>query len=217
MLGGSRIARRLPLVAALFAVLVAVPSAALANDSALGGAGAAVKPITSSTIRMTAETVQVTMFGYFAEYQVDFQFTNSGDPQTVKLGFPFPLPFEDAAYSPQAAFRAWQDGKRLPVTYQVVAGANGDRTGYYIHEAVFPPGDTMIRVRYYAVPDTSVRTEDVTVTPPADFAGASWMHGSYPYTVSTGAGWAGTIGTSIIRYYVSADAKAWGFERAIEA
>lgn len=206
--------RRWARAALLLAALLAAPGAvAHANDSAMGGAGGAVKPVGSTTIRMGAETVQVVAFERYAEYQVDFQFENTGAPQHVKLGFPFPLPFEDGEYTPPAGFRAWQGDTPLPVTYQEVK--EGDwKLGYYLHEADFPTGKTMVRVRYYAAPDTSVGSPPPNLRPPERFAGSSSFLGFYPYTVSTGAGWAGTIGTSVIRYYISPDALVWGVNEA---
>lgn len=203
------------ITALVVAALLVTPAIARANDSAMGGAGGAVKPITSSTIRMEAETVQVILYGKFAEYQVDFRFVNKGAPQRVKLGFPFPVPPEEGDYSPPAAFRAWQGDRQLAVTYREIPEGDG-KTGYFLHEAQFPTGATMIRVRYYAYPDTAAVEAPPGLIPPTRFAGEYSLSGSYPYTVHTGAGWSGTIGTSVIRYYISSDAIAWGFEPAIE-
>jgi hypothetical protein len=202
--------------AALLALLVLAPATVLANDSAMGGAGGAVTPIGSSTIRMVAETVQVIAYGDFAEYRIDFRFENSGTPQKVKLGFPFPLPFEgEDNGSPAAAFRAWSGDTPLAVTYQEVTAKSGARTAYFLHEAEFPTGETMIRVSYYAKHDSTAGSPPEGLAAPARFGDAFSYWGFYPYTVSTGAGWAGTIGKSVIRYNVSSDALAWGFEQAI--
>jgi hypothetical protein len=201
---------------ALAALLLIAPAAGIANDSAMGGAGGAVTPIGSSTIRMAAETVQVIAYGDFAEYRVDFRFENSGTPQKVKLGFPFPLPLEgEENATPAAAFRAWQGETPLAVTYQEVTAKSGARTAYFLHEADFPPGETMIRVSYYAKHDSTAGSPPEGLAAPARFGDAFSYWGFYPYTVSTGAGWAGTIGKSVIRYNVSSDALAWGFEQAI--
>jgi hypothetical protein len=200
---------------ALAALLVFMPATGVANDSAMGGAGGAVTPIGSSTIRMTAETVQVIAYGDFAEYRVDFRFENSGAAQKVKLGFPFPLPFEgEENATPAAAFRAWRGEEPLAVTYQEVTAKSGARTAYFLHEAEFPTGETMIRVSYYAKHDSTAGSPPDGLAAPPRFPDAFSYWGSYPYTVSTGAGWAGTIGKSVIRYYVSPDALAWGFEPA---
>lgn len=197
------------------AVLPLSPSGVAANDSGVGGAGMNVKPVTSTSIRMTAETVQVIALQQYAEYQVDFQFENRGSAQRVKLGFPFPVPTEQD-YIPPAGFRAWQGRKLLPVTYQEVDTEAG-RLGYYLHEAVFPHGTTMIRVRYFASPDSGVGGDlPDGINPPARFTPSASFWGAYPYTVSTGAGWVGTIGTSVIRYYVSRDALLWGVDLAAE-
>ncbi|MDO8916027.1 MAG: hypothetical protein Q7W16_08105 [Coriobacteriia bacterium] len=211
--------RRRIIAGLLAAALLAVPSIATANDSSMGGAGGAVTPIGSSNIRMDAETVQVLLFGDFAEYRVDFRFENSGPPQLIKLGFPFPLPFEgEENATPAAAFRAWKGETPLVVTYQEVTAKSGARIAYYLHEAEFPTGTTMIRVSYYARHDSTAGSPPDGVAPSGRFAGAPFSYwGFYPYTVSTGAGWAGTIGKSVIRYYVTGDALAWGFEPAIAA
>jgi hypothetical protein len=203
-------------VAAALVAALAAPGTAFANDSAMGGAGGAVTPIGNSDIRMAAETVQVLVYQQFAEYRIDFRFENSGAPQTIELGFPFPLPYEgEENNTPAAAFRAWQGGKPLAVTYQEVLAKSGARTAYYLHEAEFPTGATMIRVSYYALHDSTAGSPPAGATPPERYKSAFSYWGSYPYTVSTGAGWAGTIGKSIIRYYVSSDAQAWGIESAI--
>jgi hypothetical protein len=210
----TRIAR---ITALSLTVLIAfTPVMGVANDSAMGGAGGAVAPIGSSSIRMAAETVQVIAYGDFAEYRVDFRFENSGATQKVKLGFPFPLPYEgEENATPAAAFRAWRGDTPLTVTYQEVTAKSGARTAYFLHEAEFPPGETMIRVSYYAKHDSTAGSPPEGLAAPARFPEAFSYWGSYPYTVSTGAGWAGTIGKSVIRFYVSSDALAWGFEPAI--
>jgi hypothetical protein len=209
--------RRWALIALLTAALMAPSAVAAANDSSMGGAGGAVAPIGSSDIRMAAETVQVILYGDFAEYRVDFRFENSGPLQLIKLGFPFPLPYEgEENATPAAAFRAWKGETPLAVTYQEVTAKSGARTAYFLHEAEFPTGTTMIRVSYYARHDSTAGSPPDGVVASGRFAGAPFSYwGFYPYTVSSGAGWAGTIGKSVIRYYISDDALAWGFEPAI--
>jgi hypothetical protein len=209
-------ARRSGIAVATFALvaLLAAPAPGVANDSAMGGAGGAVTPIGSTTIRMKAETVQVLVYQQFAEYRVDFQFENSGAPQKVKLGFPFPVPVE-GDYTPPAAFRAWQGDKPLAVTYEETPAKDMMKTGYYLHEADFPTGVTMISVSYFADHDMWAEQPPEGATPPERFKDATSFWGSYPYQVSTGAGWAGTIGQSTIRYYVTRDALLWGVDAAI--
>lgn len=198
----------------LAALLIGAPASGSANDSAMGGSGGAVAPIGSTTIRMVAETVQVVIYRQFAEYRVDFEFENSGAPQTVKLGFPFLVPAE-GDYQPPAAFRAWRGDTPLEVTYQTTDNKDGTVTGYYLHDAAFPAGTTRIRVSYFAYHDSWASQPPASATPPAPYKDGHSFWGSFPYQVSSGAGWAGTIGTSVIRYYVSPDAMLWGIDEAI--
>ncbi|MBA4370601.1 MAG: hypothetical protein C0418_03360, partial [Coriobacteriaceae bacterium] len=178
-----------------------------------------VKPITSTDIRMEAETVQVIAYDRYAEYRVDFKFVNRGKAQKVKLGFPFNKPPE-GDYIPPAAFRAWQDGKPLTVTYAEVddriPGWEGWKRDYYLHEATFPHGTTMITVNYLAAPGSTVVGPPEGVAPPPKYADATynWL-AYYPYRVSTGSGWAGTIGTTVIRYSLSSDFLGWGPDEAM--
>lgn len=207
-------------IAALTAALVlGAPAAALANDSLVTGTGGNVKPITSTDIRMEAETVQVVCYDRYAEYRVDFKFVNRGKPQKIKLGFPFNKPPE-GTYIPPAAFRAWQDGKSLAVTYaevdEGIPGWEGWKRDYYLHEATFPRGTTMITVSYLAAAGSTVVEPPEGVAPPSDYTDASYNWLTYfPYRVSTGAGWAGTIGTTVIRYSLSSDFLGWGPDEAM--
>ena len=142
------------LVLALAAGLVAATYAA-ADDTAVGGTVGSVKALTSTTIRMESETVQVIAYSRFAEYRAEFHFVNSGPQQTVTLGFPFPSPTGEGDSIPPAAFRAWQDGKPLVVTVQ--KGQDGPApTDFYVHTADFPPGKTTVTVDYLASPTWSV-------------------------------------------------------------
>ena len=128
--------------------LLAGPVApALADDGSVFTAGGAVHPMANSDIRMESETVQAVCFGGFAEYRAEFHFVNSGEPQTVQLGFPFLDYSKRFEGQPSlVAFRAWQDGVELPVTV-----GNGDdpawpgsEINYYLHAANFPRGESVI-------------------------------------------------------------------------
>lgn len=210
--------RSIGVVAALVVLCLALPGAATANDSAIGTVGGAIAAIGNNDIRMNAETVQITALSKFALVRVDFEFVDSGPQQTVKLGFPFELNYEpdNPVDSPRvAAFRAWQDGKPLDVTWQKAPrdGSQVIDVGYFIHQATFKPGKTMIRVEYVAEPNGAVPGADMPA-PPAKYAGMWSMDDSYEYWVHTGAGWKGTIGTSIIRFTLAPDFEGWGVEEA---
>jgi hypothetical protein len=107
------------LACALLAVALTRPPAATANDTSLGATGGTVYPVRSTDIRLAAETVQVTCFGRFAEFRIDFRFVNEGERQKVKLGFPFTDvvdSLEQDGTPRPVGFQAWRDGRPLAVT-----------------------------------------------------------------------------------------------------
>jgi hypothetical protein len=191
---------------------------ALADDTEVGGSVGAVKPLTNTTISMESETVQAILYSRFAEYRADFHFVNSGPQQEVTLGFPFPLPSGEGDQVPPAAFRAWQDGRALTVS--VVKGKDGPTpTNFYAHTVDFPPGKTTVTVDYLAAPTWSVgdvlQSGAVTATPPPAYAGEAAYWHLYDYTLHTGANWAGSIGTAVLRYTLSDDFVGWGVPAAV--
>ena len=195
------------------ALLAGGVAAAWANDTAIGGAGGTVSPLADDGIALEAETVQVIAYRRFAAYRVDFKFRNDGPPKTLLLGFPFPQGIEEESpHLPPASVRAWQDGAPLEVT--MVEGTDGEElVEYWTHEVSFPVGVTFVRVEYYAAPTVTAGGPPAGMEPPAPWQGFdSWM-ALYPYTVHTGAGWAGSIGTTLIRYTFTDDADAWGAEQ----
>jgi hypothetical protein len=194
------------------ALLASGAVAAWANDTAIGGAGGTVEPLADDVITLEAETVQVIAYRRFAAYRVDFKFRNDGPAKTLLLGFPFPQGIEpESPHLPPASVRAWQGDTRLEVT--MVKGTDGEEiVEYWTHEVDFPAGVTFVRVEYYAAPTVTAGGPPAGMTPPAPWQEFdSWM-ALYPYTVHTGAGWAGTIGKTVIRYTFTEDADAWGTE-----
>ncbi len=201
-------------------ILCLLPNApALANDTAVGGIGGDVYPLSSTDIRMEAETVQVTCYREFAEYQVDFVFVNDGAPQLVKLGFPFMVTaLNDPWGNAPVAFRAWQDGEPLAVTLgrevsQEDLMSADNAPGYYLHEATFPRGRTIITVSYLAEPTFSAGNRFAKLTPQAFIAmnmggWSSW----YEYWLHTGAGWKGTIGKATIRFQLADSFDGWALD-----
>jgi len=154
------------------------------------------------------------LYGTFAEYVVDFKFVNSGPVQTVRLGFPYGLDDKTGDWPPVAlaGFLAYQDGRPLGVTLST--GTDGPLvTGWFEHTATFPPGTTMIRVRYVTRPSVTagIYPEDASGSAPKQYAGMLGVTAWYPYTLHTGAGWAGTIGRAVVRYTASADFEGWAF------
>lgn len=184
----------------------AVP--ALANDTAVGGAGGTVVPMTGDGVRLEAETVQVILHRRFASYRIDFLFRNEGPAQTLKLGFPFPQGSDGAPHVPPASVRAWSDGTSLPVTRDTGTD-NGTDVEWWLHDVTFEAGATHVRVEYYAAPTLSPGTPG-SLSLPEGMTSLDVETAVFPYTVHTGAGWAGTIGKSIIRYELSGDFEGWG-------
>ena len=93
--GGTAIAPRrvlrafaLSVLSCALLVVLLLPSPALADNGEVGATGGSVYPIWTTDIRMTAETVQATCFGSFAEYRIDFEFFNESKARWVRLGFP---------------------------------------------------------------------------------------------------------------------------------
>ncbi len=207
-------------LAAIFALaLLLHPPRALANDTAVGGIGGDVYPLSSTDIRMEAETVQAVCYREFAEYRVDFRFVNQGDAQTVRLGFPFVVTVTDQFGMGNApiAFRAWQDGEPLAVTLgrgvsQEDLMSSNAPLGYYLHEATLPKGETTITVSYLARPTISAGSR-FDLTPP-EFAVLSVTGWSahHDYWLHTGAGWAGSVGKAVVRYHLADDFDGWAVD-----
>jgi hypothetical protein len=190
--------------------LVVLPSVALADDSSMGGIAGDWYPLANTDIRMKAETVQATCYDGFAEFRADFQFVNSGPAQTLMLGFPFAYDPEDQGGLPMG-FRAWQDGK--PLNVSVGQGTEGTYEAYYLHQATFRTGTTMITVSYLANPSWSSGERFPELIPPeCAAAGARGQDGRYDYWLHTGAGWAGTIGTAVLRFTLADDFLGYGVD-----
>ena len=166
---------------ALLATLLLPRTVALADDSSVGAAGGSVHAIWTTDIRMAAETVQAVCFGEFAEYRVDFRFVNEGKARKVKLGFPFTTAVSgEEGASPPVGFQAWQNDRPLTVRAVATRETKSGTVGYFVHEALFPHGATMITVSYLApqggVVNDRRRTADV---------GAPGTGGFYQYWLHT--------------------------------
>jgi len=205
--------RRTAALASLLVVLLAAASPAIADDSRVGGDPGNVHIEASDDIRMEAETVQAVVYQGFAEYVVDFAFLNSGPEQEVRLGFPFGLDDKSGDRPPLAlaGFLAYQGDEPLEVT--LTTGRDGPyTTGWFEHTATFPPGRTMIQVRYVTRPGVSMGLPDgVSENAPAQYRGMPAVTGTYSYTLHTGSGWAGTIGRAVVRYSLAEDFEGWDF------
>lgn len=213
-LASAPVLRAAVLLGAMLALAIAVvwtPPPALADDTALGGIAGAYYPLSSTDIRMESETVQAVVYRHFAEYRADFLFVNSGAPQTLQLGFPYEVNPEGESRGGLIGFRAWQDGKPLGVT---VGKGSVSYLEYYVHEATFPTGTTMISVSYMASPTVTAGTRLMELMPPefAAIPGITGWDAKYDYWLHTGAGWAGTIGTAVVRFTMADDFRGYGME-----
>jgi hypothetical protein len=215
----KRVALALAVVGAL---VIAVP-AATANDSSVGTQGAAIRPLADTDIRMDSEAVQIICMRDYALYRIDFKFVNESDTEkAIKLGFPFP-DFENTedgnrGDSP-AAFGAWLNGAELEVKQERGFDTDGEAEWpvvWFTREAVFPPGESMVTVSYIGSPDSSVMGSHIyeALSLPPDSPG---IVGYYPYLVHTGAGWAGPIGTTVVRYVLADDFNGSRVDDVMEA
>lgn len=204
-------------IALAIVVVMLASGVAAANDTVVGGLGGALAPLGSSKIRMEAETVQSVVYNGYAHVRVDFKFVNSGEPQTLTLGFPFALSDEPSVPSGIAGFQAWVDGHRIPVGYET--GADGaKKVGYYTHQVTFKRGVTMVRVEYLTDASAgSGAVEEMGIRRPAWHTGGWTTRSWYPYWVHTGAGWAGTIGKTVIRFRLADDCAGFDPEHATRA
>lgn len=213
--------KRVGLVLVALCMLVVATPSALANDSAVGTQGAAVRPIGDTDIRMDSEAVQIVCMRGYALYRVDFKFVNASDAEkAIKLGFPFP-DFENEEGNrgmPPAAFRAWLNGQELDVKQEPGFDSDGDAEWpviWFTREAVFPPGESMVTVSYLGTPDVSVMSGEL-VQALGDAVAETGSVAYYPYLVHTGAGWAGTIGKSVVRYTLAEDFNGSQVDRVME-
>lgn len=197
------------LVALVMCLTLLAAPAALANDSAVGTRGAAIRPLQDTDISMQSEAVQIICLRGYAFYRIDFLFVNnSAEDKAVKLGFPFP-DFENTEEgnlgNPPSAFRAWHNGTELTVQQERGFDTDGEYEWpviWFTRETVFPPGESMITVSYLGTPDSSVMGSDLYDELGLDYD-ESLIAGYYPYLVHTGAGWAGPIEKSVVRYILA--------------
>lgn len=204
------------LLASLLFVILPAP-VARADDTSVGGEAGNLQPLASTTVRLEAETVQAILYRRFAEFKVDFLFVNMGEPEQLQLGFPYYLLGADDNGTPPLAFRAWQDGRPLPV--RLGRGRyEGEEVGYFLHDATFPPGKTMITVYYLSEPTWS-SGDRFPYTAPSELkrGGFSFLAGRYDYWLHTGAGWAGTIGKAAVRFCLADDFDSFGLQVKAES
>ena len=203
--------------------LVLIPSPAAADTTAVGGVAGDLYPIANNDIRMESETVQAICYRYLAEFRIDFKFVNSGEAQTVQLGFPYLAPAPYRGVASPIGFRAWQNGTLLEVRLGESATTSSTTTptgppylpveSYFLMNTVFPPGVTMITVNYVAQPTWLGNSRLRAATPPEVVAlGLEGQGAKYDYWLHTGAGWAGTIGKAVVRFRLADSFDGWAVD-----
>jgi hypothetical protein len=192
------------LLAVLFAaIIVSDPLYAFADDGYAGGVGENPMPQNSKDIVMDSEVVNVILHKEFAEVECAYRFRNEGGAQTVTMGFPNQTSLEIEEGNQGigiAMFRAFADGKELPVRLSTVnlkdgdpgAAKYGNKSSWFFHSVPFKKGETKVVVNKYIA--------DHGVT-------ANWkavLH-VFGYVLRTGASWKGTIGRADINVTFAGD------------
>lgn len=215
----ARVVGMAALALTLAAIVFAGP--ARADDTAVGGMGGSVYPIRNADIRLDQETAQAVVYGDFAEYLVEFHFVNDGPAQEVMLGFPFAVTADQESgrtTGPESAFQAWQDGRPLKVTMGrslPQALETADQVGYFLHRGSFPPGPSIVTVRYLARPSFSAGSRFYERTPP-EFQGMTNWLSWHSYWLHTGSTWNGPIGKAVVRYSLADSFLGWAADLTAE-
>ena len=217
-------------------VMLCVPAAAFADDAPIAGVPGSVRPVTTGSVRMESEAVQIIVYDRIAECRADFRLVNSGKKTTLRLAFPAvssavngddpwdPYNFGDflsywppddmRGYSPDTlgAFHAWRNGK--PLAVKVVEGKDGPLGAtFYEHSVTLPTGATTVTVSYLFDSDhLYAASSDPSTLPPAPLRWL-FMEGSFrtvDYILHTGAMWQGTIDTAVVRITFDDSCERWG-------
>jgi F5/8 type C domain len=204
--------RRYVFTLAFTAALLFGGASAQAIDTSVGSWGGTARPMQPTSVRLIAESAQCVCYRRFAEYRVDCRFENSAEATTVTLGFPFSVGPDD--YFRAAGFHVWRNGVALSARIQRGTD-DGQPTDYYLREIDFPSGATTVTVDYLVSATSSDIGGQYALaakgTPYAAFGGAL---DDYNFTAHTGADWAGTIDTAVLRWSVSPDLVGWGIDKA---
>ncbi|MHB8842894.1 MAG: hypothetical protein ACYC56_14100, partial [Candidatus Aquicultor sp.] len=177
------------LLLAFVVFLMALPTAAYADDSYAGGVGEAPMPQNSKDIVMQKEVVNVILHLGFAEVECAYQFKNEGKAQAVLMGFP-ERDGPEGDYVPMSIFRAFVDGNEIPVKKTEITfkpGQKGyddfgEKSNWFMQEVPFKAGETRVIVnRYIGAHGGTVSAEKSAST-------------HFVYVLRTGGSWKGAIG-----------------------
>jgi len=162
--------------------LLALLPAALANDAAVGGSGAAIYPVGSTELRLVRELVLFQEQGDSMLVTADLHFRNeSARDLTVPVGFPARASGGWEGDPEVHDLGVWVDGEPAPVERVAVDPAT-TLDGWW--EEVF-----LFEVRFPARADVQV-LHSYRLTKGLDVVGTAFTQ----YILRTGRGWAGSIG-----------------------
>ncbi len=195
----------IPLMFALVfcACLACLPSAALADDAALGRAGSNVIPVYDTQIRMVHETVNIDLQKNTVD--VVFTFQNLGGETTSLMGFPMLKEPPDSPdryqrkpepYFGYQSFRAYEvltGGSQVEIKTEV-------RTGLRPPAGMKPPGGEYFSTWVvFEVPFRAGETKKIRNTYTAEYAYRNSIgENRLEYVLTTGSTWQGTIGEAQI-------------------
>ena len=157
-----------------------------ANDGYLGRFGETVYPMGSTDVTMVSEDIHIVSDGNVtADISCEFVFYNSGEDQTVLMGFPASHEFKDDGLGSAENLRlhnftAYRNGEEINVS-EVEGSSLGSEydtfESWFVFEVPFKAGETL----------TMTHTYDIGLS----VSGDTRMIG---YILKTGATWAGPIG-----------------------
>ena len=151
--------------------------------------GYTIRPIQETSVRMVSEKVEITLNDSLAFVSSRFDMKNEGNAKNLLVGFP--RDFENDLLD----FRAWVDGKEIPVTYIDPIPENkliGKRQPPFAVTFTVPfgsSGKTVTVINKYRsriMPDVLYKS----LFPMEDFG--------FTYFLETGASWKDTIGEAVV-------------------
>ena len=167
-------------LAVLLAVLLA--PVACANDPALGAVGGVLQPMDQHpSVMMLSEHIYIKLMPDRVAVDCRFHFTNTGDPVTVKMGFPEDHAGDSSGFE---YFRSKVDGK--PVKVERVRGEwrnEYEGRNWYVKDVSFGRRQSRIIEESYGGMAGAVSIGEIRFT---------------SYVLTTGKPWLGKIGKAIV-------------------
>ena len=186
----------------LMLLMIATPL--MADDGYLGAWNGSAYAFTPTKVQMSSELVYITLYDTICTVRCKFIFTNHGETQKVKVGFPDYIKNKEESLGSQPLrnFRSAVDGKPVEVKRELIyqyyknndtKGNSGysDSTGFYwlTKEVVFPANMKVIIEDYY----------EASWSEMANLFGSKFFN----YFVGTGSTWYNDIEDGKIIYDLS--------------